>query len=198
MTFACIGGGPSLTQADVDRLRGRCSVIAINDAYRLAPWADVLYAADYKWWEYHRGAPDFTGLKCSIESSIGLYWPGVTVLRNTGPDGLETDPTGLRAGKNGGYQAINLAVHLGATRILLLGYDMSLSADGRSHWFGEHPPTVRDYSPYDEMREAFESLKAPLANAGVEVLNCSRRSALTAFPIVALDEALGAITEVAR
>jgi hypothetical protein len=117
----------------------------------------------------------------------------VTVLRNTGPDGLETDPTGLRAGKNGGYQAINLAVHLGATRILLLGYDMSLSADGRSHWFGEHPPTVRDYSPYAEMRDLFETLRQPLALAGVEVWNCSRRTALTAFPVVELEHALDSL-----
>jgi len=31
-------------------------VLAINDAYRLAPWADWLYACDDRWWRFHHEA----------------------------------------------------------------------------------------------------------------------------------------------
>ncbi len=187
-TVVCIGGGPSLTVSDVELVRGHARVIAVNDAYRLAPWADVLYAADAKWWKWHSVVLDCAGAKYSIESRETVTWPDVQTLRNTGWTGLELVPTGLRAGHNSGYQAINLAVHLGAKRILLLGYDMTLGTAGESHWFGEHPDGL--ISPYPQMRAAFDTLVEPLTALGVEVLNCSRRTALTAFPCVALEDAL--------
>lgn len=188
-SVVCIGGGPSLRVDDLVACRGAgLRAIAVNDAYRLAPWADVLYASDEKWWTWHAGVPTFQGLKYGVTSSIPITWAGVTVLENTGWLGLEHDPTGLRAGHNSGYQAINLAVHLGASRIVLLGYDMAPSG-GLTHWFGDHPDA--EPSPYPQMIEAFATLVEPLAALGVEVWNCSRRSALPWFKMVALETALG-------
>jgi len=161
-------------------------VLAINDAYRLAPWADVLYAADQGWWKWHQGVPSFTGPKYAMQAGAAEW--GVTVLRNTGDEGLERDPCGLRNGRNGGYQAINLAVHLGATRIVLLGYDMQAFKGQPSHWFGEHPDGNR--APYDTYRHYFQTIVAPLQALGVTVLNASRTSALDCFPRVSLAEAL--------
>lgn len=185
--FVLLAGGPSLTADDVCKVYGHGRVIAINDAYRIAHWADVLYACDAKWWEWHNGVPTFSGLKYTMDPNA-TRWPGVQQLQNTGPVGLELQPHGLRAGQNSGYQAINLAVHLGARRILLLGYDLSPAPDGRTHWFGDHPVQVD--SPYAAMRDAFATLVEPLAAAGVTVLNCSRRTCLEAFPVVSLEAAL--------
>ena len=118
-------------------------MVVINDSYRLVPAADVLYFCDARWWRWHHGEPDFrafAGLKVKLEP--GVPEPGLHVLRNAGVDGLESDPSALRHGRNSGYQAIGLAVHLGAARIVLLGYDMQ--PDGRRiHWFGEHPRPTR-------------------------------------------------------
>src|SRR5262245_31665990 len=137
-TIVCIGGGPSLTAEDVAFVQGKARVIAVNDAHRLAPWADVLYGCDSRWWDWNRGVPDFSGLKYSLQKA-SLKWRGVQVLQITGPFGLERKPNGLKTGRNGGYQAINLAFHLGAKRILLLGYDMQYSSSAKTHWFGNHP-----------------------------------------------------------
>jgi len=186
-TVVCLGGGPSLTREDVEACRGKATVLAINDAYRLAPWADVLYGADSKWWGWHKGVSSFAGLKFSLQPDAG-QWPGVQVLRNTGEGGLELDPSGLRTGRNSGYQAINLAVHLGATRVLLLGYDMGPGPKGETHWFGDHPD--RNVSPYTTFLARFEAIVEPLRQLGVEVINCSRRTALTVFPCQPLEEAL--------
>jgi hypothetical protein len=191
-TIVCLGGGPSLTVADVEACRGRCPVIAINNAYQLAPWADVLYACDQKWWTWHSGVPSFKGPKYSVAASDPVTWPDVQVLQNTGPLGLELEPTGLRTGFNSGYQAINLAVHLGAARILLLGYDLSEGPGGRTHWHGDHPD--RQPSPYWAMLSAFPSLVEPLAAIGVSVINCSRRTVLTTFPCASLESELARLT----
>lgn len=186
-TVVCLGTGPSLTAADVDACRGRAKVIAINDAYRLAPWADVLYACDYKWWGWHKGVPSFSGLKYAL-TAPAAQWPGVQVLRNLGVDGLSMEPTGLRNGRNSGYQAINLAVLLGATRVLLLGYDMQADKT-RDHFFGRHPDHTKP--PFSVCLARFTTLVKPLAALGVEVINCSRQTALTAFPRRPLEEVLG-------
>jgi len=191
---ACLGGGPSLTQADVDRLRGRVRVIAINDAWRLAPWADVLYGCDWRWWVKHGGVPGFAGIKVSLSNSRGHLdeYPEIRLLENTGVDRLEPRPNGLRTGHNGGFQAINLAVHFGARRILLLGYDMKAGDGGRTHWFGDHADWPTRPTIYaTAMLPHFAGLAAALRDAGVEAINCTPDSALTVFPIQDVETALG-------
>lgn len=186
-TVVCIAGGPSLTAEDVEYCRGKAKVIAINDAYKLAPWADVLYACDKRWWDWHRGVTSFTGLKYALQRPA-LKWPGVQVLQNTGIHGLELKPNGVRNGKNSGYQAINVAVHLGAKRIVLLGYDMQIKLGGPSHWFGDHP--LGGQPPVGSFRGMFAGLVKPLGELGIEVINCSRETALECFPVKALEQVL--------
>jgi hypothetical protein len=188
-TVVVIASGPSLTQTDVDACRGH-RVIAVKDAVRLAPWADALYFAGVgvgSWWKtYAELIRGFAGLKFTLEPKAEALAP---VLRNTGMLGIETDPTGLRHGRNSGYQSIGLAVHFGARRIVLLGFDMQRDATRRSHFFGEHAyDTVP--SQYEMFTRCFESMIAPLAALGVEVLNATRQTALRCFPCVELAEAL--------
>ena len=186
-TIVCLGTGPSLMQADVDFVRGKARVIAVNDAYKLAPWADVLYACDSKWWGWHKGAPTFPGLKYTLQAPA-VRWPGVQMLRNAGQLGLELRPDGVRTGQNSGYQAINLAVHLGAARILLLGYDMQ-----GNHFFGSHPDQSKP--PFSICLERFKTLAPPLKAQGITVLNCTRKTALKCFPCVPLEQALATARE---
>ncbi len=192
-TAVILGGGPSLTPEDVQYCRGKARVIAIKEAHELAPWADAMFACDEKWFRYHKGLPSFPGLKFGLEPDP-LYlkqyeaWPDVQLLRNTGMEGLELDPSGLKTGQNSGYQAINLAVHLGVSRIVLLGFDMWRDEHGRQNWF-ERPGLHLD-SPYPVFLHFFSTIAAPLKAAGVEVINCSRRSLLRVFPMRPLEEVL--------
>lgn len=191
-TIVCLAGGPSLTREDVDACRGRARVLAIKDAIRLAPWADVLYGCDAKWWRHYGNDLQFSGQRFTLDH-FASQW--AEVLRNTGDTGLELEPGGVRTGKNSGYQAINLAVHLGAHRIVLLGYDMQPDDHDRDHWFGAHPWKTRP--PYGLFLQLFPSIVEPLKAIGVEVLNASRVSALTCFPRVTLSEALAPLEVVA-
>lgn len=186
-TVVCLASGPSLTQADVDRCRGVAKVIAIKDSIRMAAWAPVLYACDAKWWIAHPETKAYPGLKYGLE--VPRDRPDVQILRNTGDTGLERQPDGIKNGRNSGYQAINVAVHLGASRVILLGYDMRPASDGQHHFFGAHSYSTAA-PPYQLFIERFETLPEGLRRAGVTVVNATQGSALPYFPLVSLDEAL--------
>lgn len=195
-TIACLAPGPSLTPDAVESVRGLLPVIAINEAVRLAPWADVVYSSDRGWWNRQR-AERFHGQCFSVGRRSGVAdayvrLPHVKVLRHTGDTGLERMTSGLRTGQNSGYAAINLAVHLGARRILLLGYNMG-PVEGRTHFYDGH--AIR--SPYRMFRDHFSTMTGPLKDAGVEVINCTPRSALTCFPVRDLSDVLADLKVVA-
>lgn len=200
-TVVCIAPGPSLVREDTELVRGRYPVIAINDAVRMVPWADVLYSSDQTWFPKMNGAPSFQGRKYAIlpqprkANNPFARWPEIQVLKNTGQDGLERSPDGLRTGKNSGYAAINLAVHFGAVRILLLGYDMKIGSNGQTHFDGPRRGTPATNFPM--FRAMFDTLPEPLKLAGVTVLNCSRKSALECFPRVPLAHAMAQPTDLA-
>jgi hypothetical protein len=197
--FVIIAGGPSLTDEQVAKATAlrwngsKARVIAINDGYRKAPAADVLYFCDDKWWTWHHKAlASWGGLIVRLEGGKHDFGDKrIKVMRNYGREGFCDIRDGLMTGRNSGFQALNLAAHLGAKRIVLLGYDMRAELGGRvpkTHWFGDHPGGT---SPdvYNQMRPLFATIAAPLADRGIEVFNCSPGSALTAFPRVCIDEA---------
>ncbi|MCX7140536.1 MAG: hypothetical protein NT123_05415 [Proteobacteria bacterium] len=198
-TAVLLGGGPGLTVEQVENVRGAheagvVRVIAINDAYRLAPWADVCYFADSEWWGWHKDRPAFrafAGQKCSIsDSGANITDKDVYILRNAGPRGISTDPGMICSGRNSGYQALNIAILAGTKTVILLGFDArEPTADRKSHWFGDHP-RVEPVAVYAEYRKAFSAAEVAITAAGVQVLNCSPGSAIDAFPKMALVDAL--------
>lgn len=198
-TVVCLAPGPTLTEDLIATVAAaRVPVIAVNDAHRLAPWADVLYSSDRNWWRYYDGVPTFGGARVGIGTKPGDRSPvvvpsrvAVDVLTHTGHDGLELSPDGLRSGLNSGYAAINLAVHTGAARIVLLGYTLG-EVGGRSHFFGSHPKRLHTTTPpqYATYRRAYDTLVAPLRALGVVVVNATPGSWLDCFPRVPLGAAL--------
>lgn len=196
-TVVCMATGPSLNQADADYVRARgARVIAVNFAVDVAPWADVLYSSDRQWWPRTKGVPSYTGMRYGVGSGTGKRNPfigvsGVKVLLNTGMTGLETNPTGLRTGRNSGYAAINLAVHFGAARIILLGYNMG-AVGSQLHYYSERPGFPAHQELYLGWRRAFDTLAQPLRDLGVEVINCTENTSLNTFPVWPLRQVLTA------
>lgn len=192
-TIVCVATGPSLTADDVACCYGKVPVVCVNDAYRLAPWADALVANDYSWWLHHEGVPGFAGDKWGVLHQTWKKperWPSVKQLRITGSEGLESDPSAIRTGKNSGYTAVNVAIHYGARRVVLLGYDMGAPKNGPQHFFGDHQWAPGQRSPYQTFIDLFRTMRADLKRLGVEVVNASRQTALRCFPCVSLEEAL--------
>lgn len=209
-----IGGGPSLTSAQVDQVAvaiicGGVKCITVNDAYLLAPWADVHYAADQRWHRWHTegverdglSAPvvsqrwaDLTSQKCSIENGMNTVDDEtVHILKNADGNshgyGLSLDRQSLVTGRNSGFQALNLAVLSGTKRIILLGFDGQPGPDGRSHWFGDHPQP-QPASTYMYFRAAMAAAAPILEAMDVQVLNASPGTAIDAFVKVNLWDVL--------
>lgn len=203
-TVVIAGSGATLSVEQLSSCRGKARVIVINDGYLLAPWADLHYYCDQKWFDWSRTYQHtaqqlfgkaratslfwgFQGIRCALENAaLSLeYDPSIKLLRNDSKpenhadnllhkEGLCLTPNGVRSGGNSGHQAINLAFHTGAARILLIGFDQH-----GPHWFGEHPqPSNPDYHT---LEKRYAAMVAPLRKQGVEVVNCSPGSKLNAF-----------------
>jgi len=201
-TVVLLGGGPSLTIEQVQAVYARHAAdelrcIAINDSYLLAPWADVLYAADPRWHGWHavrESFKSFGGLKCSIQNpGADLFSDSVHVLRNRDHpyhgSGLSLDPDAISTGRNGGWQALNIAILAGARKVVLLGFDGKPAADGKTHFHAGHP-TPTPLAAYEEYRRAFSAGENAIKAAGVRVINCSPGSAIDSFEKLTLEEAL--------
>jgi hypothetical protein len=157
-----------MSQAVADQVRGHCRVIAVCDAYRLAPWAEALVAVDRAWWRVHADAERFAGRK-------------FTIGKVNGSEKLVVDDE-FPADSNSGYRAIGVARELGASCVLLLGFDMH-----GSHYFGRHLEPLRNTSPsrFQQHLAQFHRWRG-----GCEVVNCTPGSALTHFPFVDLQTML--------
>lgn len=207
----CIATGPSLTEAQLRAVQAAreadaVRVIVVNDAYLVAPFADLLYYADEKWrrwqvggivraWPWRRfTAADvseawaaFAGQRCSIGTKVHA---DTEYLRIWQTDGISTDPAMISTGSNGGHQALNIAVLAGGNPVLLLGYDAQPSGK-RKHAFGDHPDGTE--APYDHMKRAMRTTVRPLQDLGARVINCSPGSGLDCFERGAIDAALAGL-----
>src|SRR5215467_2175986 len=131
---AIVGAGPSVTKDDVDKLRDRIHVIAINTSYKLCPWADILYSCDVDWWKLNKEALKFSGLKITQNDEAMKLFPElkkITIRRRNQQEIVHDflmDTTGeIGGGGNGGFQMMNLSAQFGATAMLLVGFDFGMS-----------------------------------------------------------------------
>lgn len=192
-TVACLAGGESVSDLELAPLAG-VPVIAIKEAAELWPGAEILYAADATWWDYACGAPGFAGEKWSCtqnerppaDAAHGGRW-GLKVIRSKVGAGISTDPGFIWQGFHAGFQALGLAVLGlgGAGRVLLIGYDCR---GGR--FFGTRPGRPSRAHQHETWIAAYLAVARRLGEIGVEVINCSPRSAIDAFPRRTLAEAI--------
>lgn len=189
---ACViaASGPSLSSTDLDLVQASgLPLIVVNDAWQLAPWADALYACDAAWWRHHeRALAAFKGERWTQDEPASQDFR-LHRVRGRDGNGLCIEPGVIHFGRNGGFQALNLAWHFGARRIVLLGYDMQ-NTGGRTHFFGEHPMHLGRPNAFAGYIEHFERLAADLHKHGAEVINATRETALKCFPRMTLEQAL--------
>jgi hypothetical protein len=189
---AIIGAGPSAKKAGVEALKDRIHVIAINESWNLCPWAEVLYSCDEGWWKLHDGVKQFAGLKVAHSPTAIQRYPDIkrVVVEPSCNDIKMAEPGELGAAGNSGFQAMNLALQFGVNGILLVGFDCHL--DYGCHWHGRHPPPLTNPAQSNVNRwiKGFEGVASKLKMMGVQVINCSLDSALTAYPKMTIEGAL--------
>lgn len=213
-TVALVCAGPSLTLAQLQLLKQReVPAIAVNDAYLVAPWADVLYFADAGWYFWHAAGiarkfdwtsftadevrhafAGFRGQKATIRHEDTAPAPDLFVMGRHGPtpEGLSDDPRELHTGLHSGYQALDMLALSRPARILLVGCDLRF-VEGRSHAHQGHvrPQKQRNLDDFVRM---YRTVERPLQERGIEVVNCTPGSALTRFRFSTLEQELAAVT----
>jgi len=133
-TVVCVASGPSLTldqvrQIAIARLENRCRVIACAwSGLLLWDLADWWHTHDIQWFDENSDyTRRFQGIKTGqvYPPEWVPFFPEIGVRQvDFGSDAQQSGP-----------QAIWIAAHTGAARIVLLGYDGGASSTGQTHWF---------------------------------------------------------------
>lgn len=180
-TVVCIASGPSLTSKDCAQVaRAGLPTIAVNSSWKMARFCDVIYAGDSCWWDAYGAEIDIPAERWSCtRQAVQRFGVNHHVVYGE---------------YNSGMRAIQFAIWQGAARVILLGYDCSL-VNG-SHWHGDHGKTKNpDPKKVSSWHRHFGQVAAEASTAGVDVVNCSRSTALTSFQRVSLEEALCSFAE---
>ena len=161
--------GPSATRADAELCAG-LPIGAVGNAFSLIDSPAFIAAADRAWWRAH---PEALQVPCQkyamseVREVERVHIPQLGSVCNSGVLGLEC------------------AVRLGYKRIILLGYDMH-----GSHYFGQYTNGLRNTTPSQRQQHFRQYDQWARMNKGVEVVNCSRKTALTCFPTARLEDEL--------
>ncbi len=192
-TCFIVGGGASLLKHDVNVLRGR-NVIVINTSYETVPWADYLIFSDSRWWWHHQSlVKEFRGKIISASPSVKGP-PPVLKMHRKNPPGLATDIGTLTIKNTTLSAAVNLAVHLGVNRIVLLGIDGKPQEDGRTHHHKPHPWKMLP-GCWDRQYGDLDQISIELKERGIECVNASPGSAWPHWPIVELSDYVGHVRD---
>lgn len=188
--------GPSFSGEQAALIRREAGaeyvVIAVSDAFRQLPDADIVYACDYDWWRENieavrarvqadarlvtidpAAAEEFT---LELVACLDLHYPKLEL-------GLSGIPGVITNGCSSGYQALHIAVNEGEKRILLVGFDYGGS--GQHRWNG-----MPSLSNFPVMLEALNTLAVGIGHAGVEVVNCTLETAVSCFKRATLESVL--------
>lgn len=204
-TIIVAAPGPSLPESAsfLQRAFG-VPIIAVSNAYRVLR-ADIVYACGADWWQAHSRTVGYAPERWSTHNEdpnvkdhkrYAALSYNINLVQGRHQQGFSSDPRVVHYGLNSGFQAVNLAMHLGATRIALVGFDMQTRA-GSNHFDGMHPPPLRNTQDYDTFINAFK-VAMPSVPEHIEIVNCTPNSALTCFPVMELKELLYEIDDPSR
>lgn len=187
-TVYILGGGLSLNTVDIDRLRGQ-RIIAVNNAFKKAPFADVCYFKDFHWFQQEGNGDNLQNFGGLTVTSCNRFrqssW--VYVLKTGDRNVVELRPERICHSSNAGCEATNLGIKFGGTKIILLGFDMQ-EIDGKANFHDEHDRKVSPHIYEHQFIPSFKAVKKHIENRNIEVINATPGSALTLFPIVEPEE----------
>jgi 2-polyprenyl-3-methyl-5-hydroxy-6-metoxy-1,4-benzoquinol methylase len=183
-----LGGGSSFSEADPEVLADKF-VIGCNEAFRLGSrLVDWNHFTDVSWWQRHREElMEYDGVATTTQQLV--YDKNVRILKSK-QRGIEFNNTSMVAhNRNTGLGAINIAIHLGAARIILLGFDMKKTNSNTDHWYDRDDQQLRENTFRMHRKYALEVWEDVEAHGGIEILNASPDSGLPFWPKISLDEA---------
>lgn len=191
-----LGTGPSLAKQRYRIIEAHIAkevkVFGINNTFNDFP-LDYWIACDPAW-HRHYGQTKGSFRKFHWDRGICDQY-GYEYIEGVWGDGLSMDPNRIHLGHSSGYQALNIAYHLGYRDIYLAGYDMRYS--GPRHYFddlsgdvGEYPSDIRKFSDFDKPRvkkgnpqaySLFQCYETVAEQNPCNIYNMTKDSALRCF-----------------
>lgn len=191
-TVFIVASGPSLPR-DLSPLAGR-RVIVVKSSWVHWPKADMLFFADGRWWRERNLRPsipeEFAGTVVTTAMEVGD--PRIMKVRKVKPKQMSSDRTCVALARTSTTGAINLAIHLGAARIVLLGVDARLGPGGARHSHGLKWPWPKggEAKSLAEQAAEYRAVAPSAAKMGVRIVNASPGSAVDAWPRMSFEEAV--------
>lgn len=187
-----VAGGPSIMDLNFSKLMKK-NVLGVNSAVYLS-FTKILFFGDAKWYWWNEDAVQaFPGLKITCNKlvegrDLSVHnEPDINVVKCPSIRGIHTEPNKIAWNRSSGGAAINVAVHLGAKRIILLGYDMKRTYD-RKNW-NPHSQESTNQDPYENQAGTLpHTAEAIKRLTDVEVFNATQGSSLKCFKKVKLEE----------
>lgn len=175
----CNGESIRAQRSLIPQLQGR--IIAIKEAVRLRPDADVLFvAAERKVDIVPALLPIFTGQYVVARNKVPANYPAsVKRVSRTKDHTQLCERLDHVCGFDCGTSAINLAYHFGATEIILLGMDMR--GDRWCNGEFSHPMPHIPVAHHARHAAVLPAIAADAKQKGIRIVNCSPTSAVTCF-----------------
>ena len=107
-------------------------VIGVNVMYKIGDWVDLVFWGDKRWFLTNRaGLAEFKGLKVTCHPYFNTPQFKAENVKlvpkdNNKPQGISDKQNSASWNSNSGSAAISVAANMGATKIVLLGFDMKL------------------------------------------------------------------------
>lgn len=125
---------------------------------------------------------------------------GINYIRAKVEDGLSIDNSVVHINHGSGPMMMNLAMHYGVSKLVLIGHDMKFAPDYRPHeqqpgsiprhYFGEYPKPLQHWPSVkvrqgvlDGLIEAYDKINSQIKRDKIpfDVVNCTPDTALTMF-----------------
>jgi hypothetical protein len=188
---------PSIYSPYMEYLHNK-HVIGINMAYHIGTWMDIIMFGDNGFFlREEQGLAAYPGLKVSCApNSRSEPWVKYVERDLEHPKGISEHPDKVSWNNNTGAAAISLAVHTGAKRIMLLGFDMKLNKNNNQHWhdlYKKGPLLKQDQRrarklPFDRHLSGFPVIQQDAKRMKVEILNVCPDSDIMCLPKYTLKE----------
>ena len=182
-TVYIVGGGSSIKNLDLSLIHNeRC--IGVNNSYMFGNWIDICWFGDSRWFEWHsthkqfrEGWRDFQGIQACCVDRCCDHKRVKYLERSIKADGIDVNPSKVCWNKTSGASAINLAYHLGAKLIVLIGFDMQI-VNGEENWHNDHVKHGDNLNPYPKYLDVFPAISRDLKSLKVDIVNTSLDSTI--------------------
>jgi hypothetical protein len=167
-------------------------IIGVNSAFKIGGWMDYVYFMDKDYMLTNRGelAVYPNPVVSPLLYSEGESW--CNTVKASKESGICTIPNTVAYNHNSGWGAVNLAYHLGARRIVLIGFDMKI-INKKQHFHGDYinsklVRTEESKMGFSKHLNVVPAIVKDAKRLGVEIINTSMKSAIKQFKKVPLKE----------